>query len=164
MRVVMPVLANLWCLVLVVLFVLVVGAMIVLDIRSRRSERRLNDHSRADYPNREIAATAPLEALAAIHARLQEIHRHLPPRSEDARWLASFTDHLRHVMNRAYARLEAAQEPLRADVLDQLTWEVEELANVVDMQLSARLADETDRHALETRLVALHASLRETEA
>ncbi len=160
MDVLAPFVENPWCLALfVVLAALLIGGAAVIA-RAERIRSTTTGFPRATYPTQRIAASAPLEALAVLHARLLDLQHHLPPGSDDARWLRRFASHLRDAMDEAYARVEAAPTTLQSSLLERLGVEVEALAGVINLQLGATLAHGTDRQALEAQLAALREALR----
>lgn len=152
--------ANIWCLVVLLALLALLVALTLMTARQSRRHHRTPGFPAGQFPLRHVAAAAPLEALAALHSRLLDLHARLPQGSEDARWLNWFVGRLRSVMDEAYTWLEAAPPHLEARLLDRLAVEVEALAGVVNLQLSARLAEGTDRQALEEQLDALRAILR----
>ena len=155
-----PIFENPWCLVLIVMLVgLLLGAAAII-VRAERARSTTIGFPAASYPTRHLTASAPLEALAALHARLLDLQRQMPPGSDDARWLRWFAGRLRDTMDDAYARLEAAPAPIQHRLLDRLGVEVAALAGVVNLQLGAAPAHGTDRQALEAQLAALRAALR----
>ena len=159
MRVLAPLAGNIWCLVLfVALAALIVGAAWIVA-RAERVQATARGYPASRYPTRRLAASAPFEALAALHARLLDLQRQLPAGSDDARWLGWFARRLRLVMDEAYTRLEAAPPELQPGLLDRLSVEVEALASAINLQLGATLSGGTDRQALEAQLAALRASL-----
>ena len=160
MRVLAPLLENPWCLVLVVALVVLVFGAAFMVARAERAGRTEPGYPAGRYPLRRLAASAPLEALAALHAGLLDLQHRLPPGSDDARWLAWFTGRLRLVMDEAYERLETAPPAAQPGLLDRLAVEVEALGSAINLQLGATLSHGTDRQALEAQLAALRASLR----
>lgn len=160
MPVFQPLLANAWCLIIAIMLVVMLGAMTVVSARARREWRRVQGYPAGRFPKEQIAASAPLEALAALHTRLIELQQYLPPGSSDARWLGAFAGRLRLVMDDAYTRLEATPPPARERLLERLDREVAALAGVVNLQLGASLSDGTDRQALDAQLGALRAMLK----
>ena len=160
MPVFQPLLANVWCLIIAVMLVLMLGTMTVISARARREWRQVQGYPAGRFPKEQLAASAPLESLAALHTRLVELQQYLPPGSSDARWLGAFAGRLRLVMDAAYARLETTPPPARARLLERLDREVAALAGVVNLQLGASLSDGTDRQALEAQLGALRDMLK----
>ena len=160
MPVFQPLFANAWCLIIAVMLVLMLGAMTLISARARREWRRVQGYPAGRFPKGQLAASAPLEALAALHTRLVELQQYLPPGSNDARWLGAFAGRLRLVMDAAYARLETTPPQARARLLERLDREVAALAGVVNLQLGASLSDGTDRQALEAQLAALRDLLK----
>ena len=160
MRILAPILENPWCLVLGIAFVLLLVSAAALVARAERARTTTRGYPTDQYPTRRLIASAPLESLANIHARLLDLHHHLPAGSEDARWLGWFARRLRTVMDEAYDRLEAAPPTLQTSLLERLAVEVEALAGVVNLQLGATLSQGTDRQALEAQLAALEEGLK----
>ena len=160
MRLLAPLVENPWCLALLMTFALLLVISAALVAWAERARATTIGYPPTNYPAHHLAGSAPLEALAALHSRLLDLQRHLPPGSEDAHWLRGFARRLRGVMDEAYARLEAAPPAVQSRVLDRLAVEVEALASVVNLQLGATLSRRTDRQALEAQLAALRASLR----
>lgn len=160
MEMLAPIVENPWIFVLIAVFtLLVVGAAMVVA-RAERARSATVGFPTATYPTRRLVASAPLEAMAALHARLLELHRRLPPGSDDRRWLLWFASRLRDAMDEAYARLDAAPPSVQGNMIERLGLEVEALASVVNLQLSTTSAKGADRQALEAQLAALRASLR----
>ena len=160
MRLFAPFAGNPWLLLLVVLLALVIVSGAILVAYEDRRRRRMPGFPDGAFPTRRLAASAPLEALAALHARLLEMQQRLPAGSDDRRWLHAFTGRLRGAMDEAYTRLEAAPAQAQATLLDQLAIEVEALAGVVNLQLGAMGSHGADRQALDAQLAALRATLR----
>ncbi len=159
MRLLAPLVGNPWCLlVLVLVILLIVGAAVILATTERR-RALARSAPRHSLPAPSLAASAPLEGLAVLHARLSELRQHLPPGSDDERWLSIYVNRLRGTMNDAYNRIEAASPEVREEMLDRLATEVEALAGVINVQLGARLTTGTHREALEAQLDALREAL-----
>ena len=160
MRLLAPLAGNPWLLLLVLLLALVIISGAILVAYEDRRRRRMLGYPDGAFPTRRLAASAPLEALAALHARLLELQQRLPPGSDDLRWLRTYTGRLRGVMDEAYSRLEAAPAHAQGKLLDQLAAEVEALAGVANLQLGVMLSHGADRQALDAQLAALRAVLR----
>ena len=159
MRILAPLVENPWCLVLMLLLMLLlIGGSAVVAYSERRQRARLRAPATA-APARHLVASAPLQGLARLHDRLVELEQHLPPGSEDGRWLRWFAGRLRLAMDEAYGRLQQLPPSRQVSLLSRLGVEVEALASVVNLQLGARLTEGTDRQALEAQLAALRASL-----
>ncbi len=159
MRLLAPLVGNPWCLlVLVLVILLIVGAAVIVATTERRRAPAFSDPPHS-LPASSLAASAPVEGLAVLHARLSELRQHLPPGSDDERWLSVYLNRLRVTLNDAYDRLEAASPMVQEEMLDRLATEVEALAGVVNLQLGARLTAGTDRQALEAQLDALREAL-----
>lgn len=152
-----------WCFatLLGVCVLLFLGA--ALQVRQQRAARfaspQVLGFPPETYPVRSVAASAPLEALVALEARLQELQRHLPPNSSDARWLAGFLRQLRATMDYIYDRLAACPPQQHAALLARIGSEVASLDGVVNLHLGATLNRSTDRDALEAQLDALRESI-----
>ncbi|MBA3946438.1 MAG: hypothetical protein H0X37_17975 [Herpetosiphonaceae bacterium] len=151
----LEVLQEPWCfatlLALVVLLFLAAG----LVARQQRLAPQVTGFPPERYPAQALAASAPLEALAALQTRLQELHQHLPPGSDDERWMGQFLRRLRMSMDRAYDRLADSDPRQQTILLQRLAPEVAALHGVINMHLGASLGDQTDREALEAQLTAL---------
>ena len=160
MRLFAPLAGNPRLLLLVLLLALVIISGAILVAYDDRRRREMLGFPDSAFPTRRLAASAPLEALAALHARLLELQQHVPAGSDDRRWLRAFTGRLRAVMDEAYARLEATPPPVQGTLLDRLAVEVEALAGVVNLQLGAMGSHGADRQALDAQLAALRAALR----
>ncbi len=159
MRFLAPLVENPWCLILfVAAALLIVGGAATIALLERR-ERRSLEHGPTLYTPRNSIASAPIEGLAALHERLIDLQRRLPAGSDDARWLASYAQRLRHIMSKAHARLDVVPAAEHDRLLEILRVEVEALASVINLQLSARLSRGTDRQALEAQLSALRAAI-----
>lgn len=152
----LAVLENPWCLtsVLLLIVLLVVAAALVSRERARAAGVRQPLQATAPRPPRlhQITATAPFEALQALGERLAEIQRHLPPGSEDARWLQSYRNDLRNVQDDVYWGLFSASDSDRTHLLQRLDKEVGQLERIVGERLSATLSATTDRSALHAQL------------
>ncbi len=159
MRLLAPLVGNPWFLLILVLAILlIVGAAVIVATTERRHALGSSD-PRHRLPAPSLAASAPLEGLAALHARLSELRQHLPPGSDDERWLSIYVNRLRVTLNDAYDRIEAASPVVQEELLDRLATEVEALAGVINLQLGARLTAATHRQALEAQLDALREAL-----
>lgn len=156
---------NPWCLVgaLLLVFLLLVAAALLSRSRAQtraRSTRRLDQPPRpAPVRSREITASAPFEALAALRERLIELQRHLPPGSEDARWLAGYVHDLHNVMDDMYWELYQAEGAVRGRLLERLSVEVGRLDQTIRAHLSTAINETTDREALHTQLERLRHTL-----
>jgi hypothetical protein len=155
-----PLFENLWCLVLLLVFAALIFAAAAIVARAERQRITTVGFPEASYPTRRLAASAPLEALASLHARILELQRRRPVGTDDARWLLYFARRLRQAMDEAYARLDAAPPPLQNKLLERLGVEVAALASVVNLQLGAAAPRGADRQALEAQLAALRAATR----
>ena len=153
---------NLWCLVgaLLLVFLLLVAAALLSRSRAQtRATRRLAPPRTAPIRSREITASAPFEALAALRERLIELQRHLPPGSEDARWLAGYVHDLHNVMDDMYWELYQAEGATRGRLLERLSVEVGRLDQTIRAHLSTAINEATDREALHTQLERLRHTL-----
>lgn len=154
---------SLWCFVILLLVIVLVFVAAALVARQERRRSGLGAtrplFARAQPPLHDLAASAPLEGLAALHHRLQELHRHLPPYSQDSAWLTSFAARLRETMDEIYGRLARLPEAERNPVLARLATEVAALDSVVQLHLGASLNQHTDHDALEAQLEALRRSV-----
>jgi hypothetical protein len=155
-----PIVENAWCLVLAVGFAVLLISAALLVARSERANARMLGFPPTRYPAHQLTASAPMDALAALHTRLIHLQARLPAGSDDARWMDWFARQLRHGMDEAYTRLNEASPAVQAAMLERLEVEVEALAGVVNLQLGATLTPGADRQALEAQLAALRASLR----
>src|SRR3954470_6984576 len=134
-----PILENLWCLVLALAFVVLLVTAALLVARAERASTRTVGFPRTRYPAHQLAASAPMDALAALHARLLQLQARLPAGSDDARWVGWFARQIRGGMDEAYAWLEAASPTAQTVMLERLEVEVEALAGVVNLQLGATI-------------------------
>lgn len=152
---------NPWCLVggLLLVFLLLVAAALLSRSRAQtRATQRLAPRP-TPIRNREITASAPFEALAALRERLVELQRHLPPGSEDARWLAGYVHDLHNVMDDIYWELYQSEGAARAALLERLSLEVGRLDQTIGAQLSTTINETTDRGALHAQLERLRRTL-----
>lgn len=154
---------SLWCfliLLLVIVLVVVGAALVARQERKRRDPRATRPLvPPAPHPLHDLAASAPLEGLAALHNRLQELQRHLPSYGQDSAWLRSFTAQVRATIDDIYNRLARLPQAERNPVLARLATEVAALDSVVQLHLGASLNHHTDRDALEAQLEALRRSV-----
>ncbi len=152
----LAVLENPWCLtgLLLLIVLLIVAAALVSRERAWPASGRQILQAPPPQPGRlhHITGTAPFEALQALGERLAEIQRHLPPTSEDARWLQSYRNDLRNVQDDVYWGLFSASDIDRTHLLQRLDQEVGQLERIVGERLSATLSETTDRHALHAQL------------
>jgi hypothetical protein len=159
MEVFAPIIENVWCLVLAIAFAVLLATAALLVARAERASGRTLGFPRTRYPAHQLTASAPMDALAALHSRLLQLEARLPAGSDDARWVGWFARQLRHGMDEAYSWLEGASPAAQAVMLEHLEVEVEALAGVVNLQLGATITPGADRQALEAQLAALRASL-----
>lgn len=152
-----------WCFIIIALILVLLFAAAAIQARQQRLERYrvpgVHGFPSAQFPVRAVAASAPLEALAALETRLAELHRHLPPQSPDARWLALFLQQLRAAMDDLYDHVAALPPHQQATALHRIAGEVAALDGVVNLHLGATLTEATDHEALEAQLAALRRSV-----
>ena len=79
MRLLAPLVENPWCLALLMALALLLVISAALVAWAERARATTVGYPPANYPARHVAGSAPLEALAALHSRLLELQRHLPP-------------------------------------------------------------------------------------
>lgn len=150
-----PLIENPWCLVALVAMTMLIVTAAAIVAFAERGRPVVAGFPPTSYPTRHLAASAPLEGLAALQARLLELLHDLPPGSDDARWLRAYLGRLRQVMDAAYSRLEAAPPASQAILLGRLAAEVEALAGVINLQLGTVPVPGADRQGLEVQLEAL---------
>lgn len=152
----LAVLGNPWCLfslLLLIILLLVAGALVSRSrARSSGAPREVSRPPNAPARLHELAATAPFEALQALGERLAEIQRHLPPNSDDARWLQGYRNDLRNVQDDVYWGLFNASGAERTALLNRLGQEVGQLEQTVGERLATTISATTDRDALHAQL------------
>lgn len=160
---------NPWCLftlLLIIALLLIAAALVSL---SRRTEvqppprRAPAPQPRSVAQHHQVIATAPYEALLALRDRLHEFQRHMPPNSDDARWLQGFLNDLRNVIDDVYWELGAAQESQRVVLLERLADQVAQFDQAVTARLVARPAAPDVRVALEEQLEQVRRSISSDE-
>lgn len=159
MRFLVPILENPWCLLisLIVALVVVGGAGFIALVD--RQAKHMPTHPPQPSARSPGTGSAPIEGLTVLYERLMTLQRHLPPDSDDARWLRRFAQRLRRVMDDLSARLELVDATEHERLLDRLREEVEALAGTINLQLGATLNHDTDRQALEAKLARLRDTL-----
>lgn len=151
-----------WC-ILVLLLIIV---LLIIEAMSQRRARRLSpadrhaaspDDAWRDHP-RAAATIAPLAGLTAIHERLMELERHLPPDSADAHWLRGYAHDLRSLLDELYDALGDgdASNPV---LLERLSADVTRLERAVTTRIEARLSQATDRRSLYAALDQLRRTI-----
>jgi hypothetical protein len=154
-----------WCLFVLLLLIIVlltIGAMSHRRARHESSADRhesLPDDAWRDHP-RTTATIAPLEGLTAIHERLMELGRHLPPESADAQWLRGYAHDLRSVMDELYDAIGDGDATNPA-LLERLSADVARLDRAVTTQIEARLSQATDRRSLHAALDQLRRTIED---
>jgi hypothetical protein len=140
------VLENPWCLfslLLLVCLLLVAGALVSF---SRQTVARPQHHQHT------IIATAPFEALNALHMRLAELQRHVPAGSDDARWLASYLHDLRTVIDEVYLACHQVPSSQQQRFLERLGAEVARLDYQINTHIAAKIGPWEDRQTLRAQL------------
>lgn len=156
----MSLFANPWCffsILLVIVLLLIAAAL--LNRQRAAAPAAAPPEQPQPVRNPAVTATAPFEALAALHERLSAMHQHLPAESEDARWLAGYIHDLRSVMDDVYWELEQARGTERTVLLTRLDDAVARFNHALARYLSTTIDRATDRTALHTQLEQLRRTL-----
>ena len=160
----MRMLTNPACLFTLLLLIMLLLVATALVSRSRTTRAQAQPKRLPSPRLREIVATAPLEALAALQERLAEVQRHLPPGSDDAHWLEAYIHDLRNVADDLYWELYRAAEDHRAQLLERLGVEVARLDQAIGQHIGATLTHTTDRDVLYTQLDQVRRAVDEHDA
>jgi hypothetical protein len=161
---------NPWCLfsLLLLICLLLIAAALLSYSRTKARPAPLpaTPPRSANPPARQhqYTATAPFEALLAIQERLADMQRHLPPHSDDARWLEGYRNDLRNVLDDLYWELYQTQGSARAALLERLDREVARFNQTIGSHISATISQTNDRAALHAQLERLRHAVDEDEA
>lgn len=156
---------NPWCLssLLLVIVLLVIAAALVARRRAlpAQTQRLVQQAAPRTVRFHEHTATAPFEALTVIEQRLGDMQRHLPPDSDDARWLEAYRNDLRNVMDDVYWALYHATGADRSALLERLDREVALLDQAISAELVAQLSITPQRAGLHAQLEQLRQSIEQ---
>jgi hypothetical protein len=157
---------NPWCffslLLLVCLLLLAAALLSYSRSRSRALAVPTMPEPPRDTRQRQLTATAPFEALLTIQERLAAMQRHLPPGSEDARWLEGYRNDLRNVLDDVYWALYHTPETGRTMLLERLDGEVARLNQTIGTHIAATISRDADRAALHAQLDQLRDAVDES--
>jgi hypothetical protein len=150
---------NPWCLfsLLLLICLLLMAAALLSYSRSRSRPISVPSAPKPPHTERqlELTATAPFEALLAIQERLAAMQRHLPPGTEDARWLEGYRNDLRNVLDDVYWALYHTPETGRTALLSRLDGEVARFNQTIGSHIAATISRDSDRAALHAQLEQL---------